>query len=130
MPLVTIFGGTGHLGQALVRAFLTGGWEVRIAARHEPGANIDGDGPSFVAADLRNDDDVARAVTTANCVVNAVSAYTERGGVSYESIRVEGAGRLAKVCAETVSTTWSTSPASAPILPWTPATSPPAVAAR
>ena len=100
MPLVTIFGGTGYLGQALVRAFVAGGWKVRIAARHEPGANGDSEEPSFVAADLRNDGDVARAVAAADCAVNAVSAYTERDGVSYEAIHVEGAGRLAQACSE------------------------------
>lgn len=100
MPLVTIFGGTGYLGQALVCAFLAGGWKVRIAARCKPGATVDGDGPSFVAADLRIDGDVARAVTDANCAVNAVAAYTERGGISYEAIHVDGAGRLAQACSE------------------------------
>ncbi|MEX2407771.1 MAG: complex I NDUFA9 subunit family protein [Rhodovibrionaceae bacterium] len=100
MPLVTIFGGTGYLGQALVRAFLAGGWKVRIAARREPARNGGGDGLSFVAADLRDDDDVTRAVAGANCAVNAVSAYTERDGISYEGIHVDGAGRLAQACLE------------------------------
>lgn len=98
MSLATIFGGTGYLGQALVRAFLAGGWKVRIAARREPEQNGDSNGFSFIAADLRDDEDVTRAVAGASCAVNAVSAYTERGGVSYESIHVDGAGRLAQAC--------------------------------
>lgn len=100
IPKATVFGGTGYLGQAVVRAFLAGGWKVRIAARHEPGGSAKSDGSTFVSADLRDDGDVSRAVARADCAVNAVSAYTERGGITYEDIHVEGAGRLARACSE------------------------------
>jgi UDP-glucose 4-epimerase len=35
---VTVLGGTGLIGAAVVRAFLDAGWEVAVLARHEPDA--------------------------------------------------------------------------------------------
>lgn len=98
MPLATVFGGSGYLGQAAVRAFLAEGWTVRAATRHGAAASETPSGLTSIQADIRNPDQAARAVEGADCVVNAVSAYVEQGGVTYEEIHVRGAETLARAC--------------------------------
>jgi len=94
---VTVFGGTGFLGQRIVRALVRRNWTVRIAARHP--ARIDG-APADrlqepVTADVQSDAEVARAVRGADAVVNAVSLYAETGAATFADIHVQGARRVA-----------------------------------
>ncbi|MDX1710750.1 MAG: complex I NDUFA9 subunit family protein [Rhodovibrionaceae bacterium] len=99
MKLVTVFGGTGYLGRRVAERFGEAGWSVRIAARHPP---RQGQLPAHCTAqiaDIRNARDVAVALEGAACAVNAVSAYVERGGISYEDVHVAGASLLAQACA-------------------------------
>jgi uncharacterized protein YbjT (DUF2867 family) len=78
--LVTVFGGSGFIGRYVVRALLATGARVRIAARHP------GDGwflktqgglgqTQFVAADVRNAESVARALSGATDAVNLVGVF-------------------------------------------------------
>lgn len=97
--LVTVFGGTGFLGSAIVRQLVDAGKGVRVATRH-PDSIDAGDASETFRADIRNADDLARAVDGASGVVNAVSLYAERGGVTFEDIHVEAAGLLASSAAE------------------------------
>lgn len=101
MPLATVFGGSGYLGQAAVRAFLAEGWTVRVAARHAAAASETPDGLTSIQADIRNPDQATRAVGGADCAVNAVSAYVETGDITYEEIHVRGAETLARACRDT-----------------------------
>ncbi len=51
-PLMVVTGGTGFLGQALVRTLVSGGWRVRVLARREP-AHWDAiPGAEYKVADL------------------------------------------------------------------------------
>ncbi len=93
MTTATVFGGTGFLGRAIVRALQARAMRVRVAARHaprEPDAAA-----HFYRADVRDPGDVERAVDGADFVVNAVSLYTERSGLTFEGIHVDAAARIA-----------------------------------
>jgi uncharacterized protein YbjT (DUF2867 family) len=103
MVLVTVFGGTGFLGRRIVERLAGAGEIVRVAARHPArggtGALSAGPGRAVpIAADIRDENSVAAAVAGADCVVNAVSAYVETGGVTYPAVHVRGAANLAQAC--------------------------------
>ena len=104
MTTVCVFGGTGFLGQRLVRRLASEGTAVRVAVRHPDQA------PSalhaaamervnFFRADVRDPGAVAGAVAGADAVINAVSAYVEKSGVTFECVHEQGAETLARAAA-------------------------------
>jgi NADH dehydrogenase len=101
--LVTVFGGTGFLGRRIVDRLTREGTTVRVAARHPERAQHVGAAAGSVrtipvAADIRDHETVGAAVAGAAAVVNAVSAYVERGGITYAAVHTEGAATVAKAC--------------------------------
>jgi NADH dehydrogenase len=103
MALITVFGGTGFLGKRIVERLVGLGETVRVVSRHpkglRPGLVSGGDGRVVpIAADVREEKSVAAAVADAEGVVNAVSAYVEKGDVTYEAIHVRGALNVARAC--------------------------------
>jgi NADH dehydrogenase len=101
MTTITVFGGTGFLGRRLVQRLVAEGVSVRVAVRHaDPAQRVlraAGLGQVTVfRADLRERASVAAADSGADGVVNAVSAYVERQGVSFEAVHKEGAETVAK----------------------------------
>ncbi|QBQ53686.1 complex I NDUFA9 subunit family protein [Nitrosococcus wardiae] len=96
--LITVFGGTGFLGRAIVRHLVESGATVRIAARHPYAPDLAGasDQIELQTADVRDEDSVAEAVNGATSVVNAVGLYVEQGKATFDTIHVEGAGRVAR----------------------------------
>lgn len=95
MAAITIFGGTGFLGSEIVRAVCAEGFEARIATRHPP-RERPGGRASHVTADVTDEASVRRAVVGAFAVVNAVSLYVEKGGLTFQAVHVEGAARVAR----------------------------------
>ncbi|MDW7746992.1 NAD(P)H-binding protein, partial [Halomonas sp.] len=89
---VTVFGGTGFLGDAIVRELVDSGRGVRIAARHPalPAWLEDGDPVELATADLRDEASIEAALAGASAVVNAVSLYVETRDASFEAIHVTG----------------------------------------
>jgi len=72
---------------------------VRVAVRSpERARNVlpDPDRVQVLRADVRDPASVAAAVAGADAVVNAVSAYVEKAGVSFESVHVQGARTVAQ----------------------------------
>jgi uncharacterized protein YbjT (DUF2867 family) len=101
MTTVVVFGGTGFLGRRLVHRLAAEGTPVRVAVRHPEGArsplrSADLDQITFFRADVRDQASVAAAMAGADAVVNAVSAYVEKGGVSFEAVHVQGAEMVAR----------------------------------
>ncbi len=102
MPKVVVFGGTGFLGRRLVRRLATEGTTVCVAVRH-PGrarstlcaAGLDR--VTVLRADVR--DQASVAVAAADTVINAVSAYVEKGGVPFKAIHEKGAATVAREAA-------------------------------
>jgi len=101
MATVVVFGGTGFFGRRLVEHLTTDGATVRVAVRHADRARsiLRAAGLHKVdvfGADVRDQASVAAALAGADAVVNAVSAYVEKGGVTFASVHVQGAETVAK----------------------------------
>jgi uncharacterized protein YbjT (DUF2867 family) len=98
---VVVFGGTGFLGRRLVHRLTAAGAVVHVAVRHPEGARsalpaADLALVRFFRADVRDKTSVAAALAGADAVVNAVSAYVEKGGVTFETVHVQGAETVAR----------------------------------
>jgi uncharacterized protein YbjT (DUF2867 family) len=101
MTTVVVFGGAGFLGRRLVHRLAAEGMTVRVAVRHPDPARIElrsmgFDRVTVVPADVRDQASVAAAIAGANAVVNAVSTYVEKGGVTFEAVHVQGAEIVAR----------------------------------
>ena len=101
MTTVVVFGGAGFLGRRLVHRLTTEGMTVRVAVRHPDPARIElrsmgFDRVTVVPADVRDQASVAAAIAGADAVVNTVSAYVEKGGVTFEAVHVQGAETVAR----------------------------------
>ncbi|WP_018170130.1 complex I NDUFA9 subunit family protein [Thioalkalivibrio sp. ALMg9] len=96
--LITVFGGTGFLGSAIVHELIDAGHPVRIASRRAalPAALEQHAQVEHCSADIRDDAAVTRALEGASGVVNAVSLYVEHRDLRFTTIHVEGAARLAR----------------------------------
>ncbi len=91
---VTVFGGTGFLGKAIVRQLVESQSRVRIAVRH-PSAEYAKD-IEQIQADVRDEAAVAAAIAGAQAVVNVVGLYVERGTETFEAVHVQGALHVAR----------------------------------
>ncbi|HEY6734037.1 MAG TPA: NAD(P)H-binding protein [Roseiarcus sp.] len=99
---VTVFGGTGFLGQRVVQRLLERDFSVRVAVRHPeriaalfPALHLDA-----IQADVNDDRSVAAAVAGVEGVVNAVSLYAESGPQTFHSVHVEAATQVARLARE------------------------------
>ncbi len=98
---VTVFGGTGFLGRAVVARLLEAGMTIRIASRHPEllPAHRSQARVSLVQADVRDAQAVTAAVEDAQAVVNAVGLYLQRGAETFDAIHVQGAATVARLAA-------------------------------
>jgi NADH dehydrogenase len=101
---ITVFGGSGFVGQHLIRRLAKHGWVVRVAVRDpatalalKPLGNVGQIVP--MRADVRDQAAVDLAVTGAEAVVNLVGILYESGRATFQAIHVEGAGRVAAAAA-------------------------------
>jgi uncharacterized protein YbjT (DUF2867 family) len=101
---VTVFGGTGFLGRRVVQHLHEADFSVRVASRHpERAAALFPDvhfGFESTHADINDDGSVAAAVAGVIGVVNAVSLYMESGQLTFHTVHVEGAARVARLARE------------------------------
>jgi NADH dehydrogenase len=101
---VTVLGGTGFLGQRIVRHLLGDGCCVRIASRHPDQAEKLFSGRNLrvnpVHADVCDQRSTRAAISDADAVVNAVSLYVERGAATFHSVHVDAARRVASLATE------------------------------
>ncbi len=103
--LVTIFGGSGFVGRYIARRMALEGWRVRVATRRpnealfvRPYGKVGQVEP--VLCNIRDDASVAAALKGADAVVNCVGILNETGANSFDAVHVEGATRVARLCAE------------------------------
>ena len=95
---VTVFGGTGYLGQHIVRHLVLSGYKVRVAVRNprtDLGQNSV-DAVEHVRADVTDKSSITPAIEGSDAVVNAVSLYVEKGAIDFDSVHVEGAHAVAQ----------------------------------
>src|SRR5689334_919846 len=98
---VKVFGGSGFIGRAIVRALAHEGYLVRVAARRieraEPVKTAGDVGQvMLMRANVRMPQSVAAAVEGSQAVINAVGIPYERGRQRYEAVHVEGARTIAQ----------------------------------
>ncbi len=99
--LVTVFGGSGFVGRHAVAHLARDGWQVRVAVRRpdealflKPAGVVGQITP--VAANIRDQASVERAVAGADAIVNLVAILHESGRQRFKALQAEGAARLAE----------------------------------
>ena len=102
--LVTVFGGSGFLGRRIVERLAAEGAAVRVAVRHPERASLPErlgrDGRiELVAADVWDEQTVARAVEQSASVINTVGHYVEKGRATFDAIHGQGALHVARQAA-------------------------------
>ena len=98
---VTVFGGSGFIGRAIVRALAQEGYLIRVACRRLELAERcktagDVGQVTLMRANLRMPQSVAAAVAGSQAVINAAGIPFERGRQRYRSVHVEGARTIAE----------------------------------
>jgi uncharacterized protein YbjT (DUF2867 family) len=104
--LVTIYGGSGFIGRYIARRMAKEGWRVRIAVRRPNDAifvrpyGVVGQ-VEPVLCNIRDDASVRAAMAGADAVFNCVGVGNELGANGFDAVQHEGAGRIARIAAET-----------------------------
>ena len=98
---VTVFGGSGFVGRAIVRALAQEGYQVRVACRRIELAERtktagDVGQVTVMRTNLRVPSSVAAAVAGSQAVVNAAGIPFQRGRQRYQSVHVAGARAIAE----------------------------------
>jgi uncharacterized protein YbjT (DUF2867 family) len=102
--LVTVFGGSGFLGRAVVRALCKRDYRIRVAVRRpELAGHLQPLGKvgqiHAVQANLRYPASVAAALRGADIAVNLVGILAQSGAQTFDAVQAEGAGTIAKAAA-------------------------------
>lgn len=104
--LVTIYGGSGFVGRQVARLMAQRGWRVRVAVRRPNEAlfvrtyGSVGQVEPF-GCNIRDDLSVRAAMADADAVVNCVGILVPEGKNRFDAVQAEGAGRIARIAAET-----------------------------
>jgi len=98
---VTVFGGSGFIGQAIVRALAPKGYLVRVACRRiELAERVKTAGDvgqiTVMRTNLRVPQSVDAAIAGSQVVINAAGIPFQRGRQRYQTVHVEGARAIAK----------------------------------
>lgn len=103
--LYTVFGGSGFIGRYVVQRLAAAGHRVRVAVRHpdqalflKPLGAVGQVEP--IAADLKHEASVERAVAGADGVVNLVGILYQSGSQSFQALQAQGAGLVALAAAK------------------------------
>jgi len=102
--LVTVFGGSGFLGRAVVRALCKRDYRIRVAVRRpELAGHLQPLGKvgqiHAVQTNLRYPASVEAAMRGAEVAVNLVGILTQSGAQTFDAVQAEGAGTVAKAAA-------------------------------
>ena len=100
--VVTVFGGSGFIGRHLIRRLAKSGAIVRVVSRHPNQANFLKTAGSVgqivpMAADVTNDQSVARAIQGSDTVINLIGALYETGPWSFQTVHVDAPARIARI---------------------------------
>ncbi len=99
--LVTIFGGSGFVGNHLVQLLARQGYRIRVAVRRP---DLAGEVRMFggvgqvvpIQANLRSEASVQRATAGADIVINLVGVAHQAGKQTFEAVHVDGAAAVAR----------------------------------
>jgi uncharacterized protein YbjT (DUF2867 family) len=97
---VTVFGGSGFVGRAVVQALARQGYLIRVAVRRtELAESVTTAGDvgqvTLMRTNIRMPKSVAAAVAGSQAVVNATGIPFQRGRQRYQSVHVDGARNIA-----------------------------------
>ena len=105
MPIVTVFGGSGFVGRYVAKKLAKRGWRVRCAVRRpnealflRPYGDVGQVEP--IQANVRDEDSTRRAIRGADAVINLVAILYPMGKQTFDATQLEGAERIARLCAE------------------------------
>ena len=98
---VTVFGGSGFIGRAIVRALAQEGLQVRVAVRRiELAESVKTAGDvgqiTVMRTNLRMPQSVAAAIQGSQAVINASGIPFQRGRQRYQTVHVAGARAIAE----------------------------------
>ena len=98
--VVTVFGGSGFLGRAVVQKLASLGWIVRVAVTDPVRAEflkVAGDVGQIVPlrVDIRNHQSVADSLIGADAAINLVGILAEGAGRTFKAMHVDGAANIA-----------------------------------
>jgi uncharacterized protein YbjT (DUF2867 family) len=99
--LITVFGGSGFVGRAIVQALAREGYMIRVAVRRiGEASNVTGFGDvgqiTLMQANLRMPQSIDRAIRGSDAVVNAAGIPYQRGRQTYQAVHAEGARHVAE----------------------------------
>jgi uncharacterized protein YbjT (DUF2867 family) len=102
--LVTVFGGSGFLGRAVVRALAKRDYRIRVAVRRpELAGHLQPLGKvgqiHAVQANLRYPASVEAAMRDSHVAINLVGILAEGGQQTFDAVQAKGAEAVAKVAA-------------------------------
>ena len=97
---VTVFGGSGFIGRAIVRALAQRGLQIRVACRRPELAEVtktagDVGQVVLVRANLRMSQSIGPAIAGSQAVINATGIPFQRGRQHFEAVHVAGARAMA-----------------------------------
>jgi NADH dehydrogenase len=100
---VSVLGGSGFVGRAIVRALAQQGYLVRVAARRieraDPAKTSGEVGQvMLMRANLRVPSSIAKVVAGSDAVINAAGIGWQRGRQRYQAVHVAGAKTVADAC--------------------------------
>lgn len=104
MALVTVFGGSGFVGRAVVKRLAKAGWRIRVAVRRPEEAGFlrpmgDVGQIALIQANLRHDPSVRAALAGADAAINLVGILAEGGRQRFDLVHAQGPARLAEAAA-------------------------------
>ncbi|WP_413616221.1 complex I NDUFA9 subunit family protein [Halomonas cupida] len=96
---VVVLGGTGMVGQTLVRELFYSGQQVRVACRRPvlPADIEPGDPVVACPCDITDTESLKPVLEGARAVINAVGLYQQHRDMSFQQVHVEGARQLASL---------------------------------
>jgi uncharacterized protein YbjT (DUF2867 family) len=103
--LITVFGGSGALGHALIKRLAAAGARIRVAERnpeHALSLKIFGEVGQIVPVQIFLDDPqgIEAACRGAECVINLVGRLFEKGRSTFDLVHVTGPQTVARTCAK------------------------------
>ncbi|OIO70853.1 MAG: NAD-dependent dehydratase [Zetaproteobacteria bacterium CG1_02_49_23] len=96
---ISIIGGSGFVGRAIVRQAVAAGHQVTVACRHpERARELLVDGAALVKADVVDGTGLDAAVAGADTVVYLVGLLFEKGRQNFSAAHVDGVARVLAAC--------------------------------